>query len=396
MADAVSKQTAVTAEAHERWRMSMYLTCSHCGCEFLATEGQAKRAAQHPGKHYCSKLCQNVGQGQSRWEGKRKVRYPGTCGTCGTVFQSVYPGRKYCSLRCYMKNPVTQQRLRELAVRANAAAVLKNTGQHVKPAVEVTCLNCGVKRLVRPSLEQRRFCNSRCYRQYMAQRFDRWIAAPQSIALPQGYDEFLTQNELPCLIEDCHWVGLNLGNHVNFAHGITAADFKRAAGFNLGTGLCTPAISEKLSDAHQGLAQYFGGKVGNRGGNLVPSIRHYASLEQREHSEKARALICLSPEATPVKTCEACGKEFQARPMGHGAKFCTIACRDEWYQKNQRALRFWLPCGWCGKDFQGTRSQQLRLERGHQVFCTFSCRGLAVWQLESMRNRRPPRRKEKE
>lgn len=52
----------------------------------------------------------------------------------------------------------------------------------------------------RPS-KKSKVCGSRCYRLFMAGRFDRWIVNPQTISLPQNYDEFLVKKELPCLIE---------------------------------------------------------------------------------------------------------------------------------------------------------------------------------------------------
>ena len=373
----------------------MYLSCSHCGCEFLPTKQQLERRSLvgERAKSYCSAICQRAGAGQTRRESAPpKVRYPGVCATCSKTFLSVHRDRKYCTLRCYLSNPETQARLRTNLVKANAASVLKQTGREVMPRVEVTCLNCGVKQMRKYSdvnkRSGRKYCNSRCYREYMAKRFDRWMAAPQTIALPQGYDEFLTQNELPCLIEGCTWVGQNLGNHVNFSHGISAREFKRAAGFNVGSGLCTPAVSEILSSRpHLGNPPSAAGLA-----NLVPrAVRNYRSLEGQEHSHKAYALINASPSTAPTKTCRACGKDFQPVPMGHGAKFCTFECRDQWYAKNNQAYRAWLTCGKCGQNFQGKRNQELRSECGLPVFCSHRCRTTWLWQQDAMRHRRPSR-----
>src|SRR5215813_12605846 len=117
----------------------MYLSCSHCGCEFLPCRNQRQRQRTLNGKKakfYCSPICQSAGLSQDR----PKVRYPGVCATCSKTFLSVHPGRKYCTMRCYLSNAETQARLRKNAVEANAASVLKSTGRQVMPRVEVTCL----------------------------------------------------------------------------------------------------------------------------------------------------------------------------------------------------------------------------------------------------------------
>lgn len=374
--------------------MAVYLTCSHCGCEFLATKQQQYRRRTLGGteaKFYCSAICRAAGTGQTRAARNLafnlKKRYPGVCATCGKTFESVYPRRKFCSVRCCVSNPKWRAHVRKNAAKASAAAVLKITGHNLMPRVEITCLSCGIKQMRVHSERTRRFCNPRCYRQYMSKRFDRWIAAPQTIALPQGYDEFLTQNELPCLIEGCDWVGQRLGNHVNFTHGISATEFKRAAGFNLHSGLCTPATSEMLASLPHTQDNPFGDAVGNRGWLLVPPIRNYASLEGREHMQKARALTAASPAPTPIRICQGCGRDFRPSPLAYMAKFCTFKCRGQWYVKNRRAYKVWLTCHQCSKNFQGSLYQQLRSERGLPVFCSHSCN--ARWVNS---RRRPPMR----
>ena len=119
----------------------------------------------------------------------------------------------------------------------------------------------------------------------MAKRFDRWIASPKNMYSPQCYDEFMTQEELPCLIEGCDWVGVHLGLHVNQAHGIAARDFKRATGFNYGTGLVGIELHKIMSNRAQNQVvptppEGFGGGI----------PRDYTSLEGIEHRKKAWAL----------------------------------------------------------------------------------------------------------
>jgi len=354
---------------------SQYLHCSHCRSEFIASERQLKRARSAEGKahrFYCSLICQTAGSAENR---RRPMPYTGICKQCGKAWASRQPHKAFCSLKCYIASPEAKARLRSMAHQALGASVLKTTGKAVVPRIEMTCLNCGTKRLVRHSSNQK-YCNRRCYRQYMAGRFDRWVASPQSVALPQSFDEFLSQEELPCLVEGCNWVGLCLGNHVNFAHGIPAAEFKRAAGFNIKTGLVTPAMSERLSQwprIHEGI---FGGESRDDSGkpSNPPLIRGYRSLEGREHAAKALAIRMIGPSEIPPRVCIGCGVEFQPGPISWGSKYCSIGCRDQWYRENHRTLRFWMKCGKCGKDFQGSVDQNRRWERGSPVFCNTVCR----------------------
>jgi hypothetical protein len=307
--------------------------------------------------------------------GRPKVRHEGTCRNCGKIFESRYAGKIYCGIKCYTSSPDFLNRLRLQAVKANAAHILKLTGETPKPKVEISCLNCGVVKIVRASRGKEKYCNHRCYRQYMAGRFDRWIASPQAIALPQAYDEFLSQEELPCLIEGCDWVGRGLGNHVNFTHGIQVEEFKRAAGFNKKTGLVTPATSEALSARPHIHDNAFGGRRGANDFSTTPPpiVRNYRSLEGREHSAKARALMEATVELPP-RTCEGCGEEFQPAPLAWSAKFCSIQCRDAFYQRNRKNIKFWMNCSQCQKDFQGLINQRRRAERGLKVFCSIKCR----------------------
>ena len=304
--------------------------------------------------------------------------YTGVCPTCGKAFGSRRP-KVFCGLRCYIDSPQLKAQLMAQHSKATAAAILKKTGEDRKPNVEIACLNCGVKRIVNPSeAKRRKYCNALCYRQYMAGRFDRWIASPQAIALPQAFDEFLSQESLPCLVDGCNWEGKRLGNHVNFAHGISAEEFKRAAGFNLKTGLVTPEMFQKLSERpHIHLAFMDEASEAARArGRQPPPVRRYRSLEGAEHSAKARALLTAGPSTKSPQICIACGAEFQPGPLDVNIKYCSIECRERWYKANRDALKFWLQCAKCLKDFEGSLDQQRRFERGHQVFCGRSCKGI--------------------
>lgn len=363
------------AEVKLRIPRSPYLVCAHCHCDFLASDRQLKRTRSlgYSGRTYCSAICQRVGASAGRPK-KKMNSYAGNCQRCGMAFESRYAGRKYCSMKCYTSTTEFMERVRSQSKRANAAAVLKATGELPKPCIEIECLNCGTRKILKPSRAHEKFCNKRCYREYMALRFDRWIAAPQTIALPQGYDEFLSSEELPCLVDGCNWVGVHLGNHVNMAHGIPADEFKRAAGFNKRTGLVTPALSEQLSGRPHIHENPFGGQAGSRDfRNHQPITKNYRSLEGSEHAAKARALMLDGPELPP-RICIGCGKEYSPGPIAFGAKFCSFDCRNSFYAKNIKMLKFWLNCGECRKDFQGGLYQQRSAERGNKVFCSRHCR----------------------
>jgi hypothetical protein len=345
--------------------MRSYLECGHCHCEFLPSKRQWKRhrSSKGHGTVYCSKICWDTAGKKNK---KEKLKYQGVCPTCQTEFQSSRD-KKFCGLKCYVASPQFKAMMHINAEQGRVTRALKATGEPPKKHVEIQCLNCGTCRMVKPSLQKRKFCNSRCYRQYMVGRFDRWIASPQAMSLPQAYDEFLMQEELPCLIEGCTWTGRQLGNHVNFAHGITAEEFKRAAGFNLGTGLITPDVAEILSNRAHIHGHNFYGKRSPH----PPIVKNYFSLEAREHKAKATALArFFKPEITRV--CVSCGKDYKAKLW---RKYCSIQCRSDFYQRNLKSLKFYMVCFKCGKDFQGSVDQNKRRNGGYPVFCSPKCRG---------------------
>lgn len=354
-------------------RQGIYLACAHCRCEFLATTSQIKHArAGESVRSYCSRICQYSG------EGARKLKpmpYTAICPECGKNFGSRYP-KRYCSMKCYVSSGQFKEMIRANASKANAAYVIKMTGKPPAPSVEVKCLNCGRQWIDKPS-RKRKFCNHRCYRAYMAGRFDRWIASPQLIALPQSYDEFLCQETLPCLVDGCEWVGKSLGNHVNFAHGIPAAEFKRAAGFNITTGLVTPEVSEAMSERPH-YVDMIGVRPCMGPPSAQPLTRGYQSLEGREHAIKTRVLLG-STVKLPERICANCGKQYEPVWGAWNSRYCTTECRDAFYAKNgdpktQRARLVWLQCHRCSKDFHGSNQQVLGDSRGKPVFCSTHCR----------------------
>lgn len=349
-----------------------YLQCHHCGCEFLGKKGQVQRARQNPDQRsYCSKACQSARQGE---QNRRPYPYTGTCPQCSREFGSRYP-KIFCSMKCYTSSDEFQRRIREQAPKALRAGIIKRTGEEPGDHVEVSCLQCGVTRIVKPSMSNRKFCSTKCYRLYMADRFDRWIASPQDIALPQSYDEFMLQEELPCLVEGCNWTGKHLSSHVNFAHGITADEFKRAAGFNLRTGLVTTELSQALSERPHIHDNPFNGATGfHETGTKV--IRSYRSLEGLEHRAKARSLMAAGPSSLDERVCEECGSTFQPGPLSYGQKYCSLDCRNSYWAKWGSANRYPMKCHHCKKRFLGNVAQSRRQRKGLEVFCCQRCAGI--------------------
>jgi len=277
------------------------------------------------------------------------------------MFSSRNTQKIYCSLKCYTSStqfkamlatnrekiiPTAPELSREM--REKIAAKLRRGEM-------VPCLECGIEVYrKRCHIGKRKFCTTVCYRAYMAKRFDRWIANPESLALPQCYDEFLDREELPCIVEGCGWRGKALTLHVNQAHGIRADEFKRAAGFNLGTGVIARPLAEILQGREkQGVAGPLLGAF-DRSAGLPKNFVRYWSIEAREHRAKNRALAGYGP----LRTCRSCGVKFQqSTPFGK-AVYCTRVCRDDDYaraakMKRQGFIRThdengrfrWLPAG---------------------------------------------------
>lgn len=207
---------------------------------------------------------------------------------------------------------------------------------------DVDCLECGQSFYQKPACKTARakkFCCRVCYRSYAAKRFDRYVANPESMALPQCYDEFLDRDELRCLIEGCDWHGLHLSIHMNQTHGIRADELKRAAGFNLGTGVVARPLAERLqARSLRGVgvlrdldAWMLGQAVLQQKGYI-----RYKSLEGREHQYKARALLS---GPGPERQCKGCGKVFQQTSVFGRTLYCTFQCRDYHYAQVRREER---------------------------------------------------------
>ena len=165
----------------------------------------------------------------------------------------------------------------------------------------------------------------------MAERFDRWIASPQNLALPQSYDEFLLQESLPCLIEGCEWEGKSLSQHVNLIHGLTASEFKRAAGFNLSSGLVTPILSEELSlRASTTLVPKIPAEIAQTPTNPTK----YYSLEGKEHRRKIISI--LKSIKLDARICRFCKSEYTPNPIAYSQRYCSVSCRSKFYASRKK------------------------------------------------------------
>lgn len=251
-------------------------TCRTCGTTFTS------RAR---GRLFCSHPC----YAKSVRGEKRSERIKITCKQCGKDFERIPSNvTMYCSHECYLKSD---------ACLFNAEKTDAVKYEKIHPPVEkvtLKCVHCQKDFMVNPGETKRpdgrtpKFCSMPCRRRHFAERFDRFVANPEAIPLPQNYDEFLCQEELPCLVEGCEWIGKHLGIHVNHAHGITAAKFKEIAGFNRNTGLTTLEVFQLRSEISS--KQDMSALTESAPCITEVSVlrgKHERRLEAREHQSKA-------------------------------------------------------------------------------------------------------------
>jgi len=313
------------------------LLCKWCGKIFWPRKGHQR---------YCSSSCRDA-----YWNDRMDSRHIlGPCPTCGKTFKSRNREKIYCSQDCYIHS---EQFIKQRA---------ENTRKQQKPPR--LCQRCGKK----TKGHQYKYCSNQCRRRYFAERFDRWVANPESVALPQNFDEFLSRNILPCPVSGCGWQGVHLGSHVNFTHGVTAREFKKLCGFNLRTGL----IGEESARIRSELSKKF-----YEEGVIVlepnysskgPEPGYYVSLERKEHAKKTRAdMPALRDEFLP---CRMCGKSVQQPSCGQKL-YCSTKCRSSYYQNRSTEE---LRCAYCGQMFVGKRAQALRSKKSLPVCCSYTCR----------------------
>lgn len=322
------------------------MKCAHCGCIFKATDSQAIHYKYEGTAAYCSKICRRAaacqkGIAQAVRAGKqqRKGVLRAPCPTCGQRFES-HTDKTFCSLKCYNASPQFKAMLENSREKALSQESIDKRAACARRGSDVRCLECDTVFYQKRSTKNRtakKFCSRVCYRAYLAKRFDRWIANPQNIASVQCYDEFMASPELVCLVDGCDWSGAHLSIHLNTVHGITASDFKRAAGFNLSTGLVSPSLFEQLSARrHRGVAAdaelRAKGIVQTRSGYIIT----YRSREGVEHKLKARLLKLLASPPTE-RVCRGCGVTFtQSTPFGRTV-YCSVACRSAFYKRTAKS-----------------------------------------------------------
>lgn len=311
------------------------ITCGHCHALFLGTYKQQWNQKNVGSTPYCSPTCHSAEISRRATENAfrqgltlRKGVLRGPCKKCGQPFESK-TDKPYCSLACYVssdqfKEMSASNRVLSDEARARGAQKLR-TGEYVQ------CAECSEEfYLPKNKLATRKFCTKVCYRSYMAKRFDRWVANPESMSLPQCYDEFLDKERLRCVVGGCDWEGLHLTTHMNMAHGVPSPDFKRAAGFNLKTGVIARPLAETLQSRKlTGVATdpMNDALLKARAAPRQPEILRYRSLEAREHQLKARALLGAGPQ----RYCVGCGAGFVQSTVFGRAMYCTIPCRDRHY-----------------------------------------------------------------
>ena len=347
--------------------------CSECGEPFETDLGTTYGHFKKGHNVYCSGKCRSKHSNRTRND---NAPVAGICPTCNTEFRSVIKGKKYCSMDCYTSSISFKTRMKEMNATLQKRRLEEAGIEFTKEGVAIlptrTCPNCEtVFELKKPS-DKKKYCNNDCRRQYFANRFDRWIANPETLALPQNFDEFMGQEQLPCLIDGCDWKGEHLGRHVNIVHGVTAEKFKELAGFNHGTGLVGSSLRKHLRDRM--LSWIEDGTIVPLGADLPrpasETKRRKQRLEGKEHYKKARAIIEASGPARPPRPCKQCGKPSPQPTVGR-TDYCSTKCRSKFYSlKGLKPLN----CDYCGAEFMAKRTQQRRNAKGLPICCSLDCR----------------------
>jgi hypothetical protein len=327
------------------------LKCSNCHKDFESRDRNQLASSRNGRNVFCCVECR-VAKDQELQRSRPGRHVCGPCPTCGEEFRSRIKGKKFCSMKCYTSHPSFLERLKSHN---------ETRERVVNPFGREPCPQCGGD-----VPKKRKYCSNLCRRKYFAERFDRFVANPEQIALPQNFDEFLLQSELPCLFEGCEWCGANLSLHVNMAHGVSIDKFKEMVGFNKTTGLVSPSISEFRSGVMKRLL---------KDGVLKPDPEHLKKadrgsremrLEGKEHWQKSMAIrggMKSFAEAGAAKSrdperrkeiaermkqtqaempmvpmvCTECGCDYETKQIhAERAKFCRQKCRNACNNRKRR------------------------------------------------------------
>lgn len=307
------------------------LVCGHCSAMFAGTQKQAERSVYNNTKPFCSETCR-----KAYMSNLFSTPVPNhVCKQCNKMFFTRRNKPQFCSMDCYTKSSQFSAMLKEARDKSFTQESIGKRAACARTGTDIECLECKQMFYVQiGQIGKKRFCSRPCFRSYMNKRYDRQIASPDKLQLPQGYDGFLDREQLNCLVDGCGWVGKHLSTHMNIAHGIKADEFKRAAGFNKNTGVISKDLAESYSKrALVGVAVHNPYKLENmrklKGKSWVKS---YHSNEAKEHARKARMFLGEGPK----RTCKGCGIEFnQSSPMGR-AFYCCATCRDTHYSNERK------------------------------------------------------------
>lgn len=347
------------------------LKCSACSKDFVPTPSQEKhKKYNETNSSYCSRECQSS-------QHNKHLAKPlcGPCPTCGGMFKSRGTAKKiFCDMKCYIASPGFKKMIAENCLN-NAAKATGNTPEGYTPTYK-NCIECGTEFKTKPSSNSK-YCSKMCYRKYMTKRFDRWIASPQKIALPQAFDEFLTSDVLPCLVEGCDWKGHHLSGHMNQTHGVTARNFKKLAGFNLGSGIVSAPLHAALCERDIVGVAIDGSRFHGYLSGVEQKRTQYKSLEGKEHRAKTNSLK-NETEEKPLRVCTGCGVEFRQSCHFGRKLFHSIECRDVYYKTHRKPIprKNKLSCVVCGSGFFGTNKQQKNANNGIGVCCSYRCSGV--------------------
>lgn len=299
----------------------------------------------------------------------------GPCPACGKMFAS-RARKMFCSLQCYLHSPLGKAN-RLKAVAAGRAKASHGVTPDADGLYTHTCLECAkVTKHKLQTKTKRKFCSRSCFFAYMAKRFDRWIANPETLeALPQAYDEFLNNEELPCLVKGCDWHGKKLCMHMNSAHGVTAVEFKEMVGFNTTTGVISAPFRKAQENMDRPWINSSGLKRYREEGHTPPPNSFgRLSLQGRERRKKL-SVIRSEHDVLPDRTCRGCGKMFTPLTgLSFQVMYCTVECRSEDYARKSSARVIPATCVVCSKPFKANYHQSQRMKKGQPVVCSMSCR----------------------